>query len=1107
MEAIRKQIEEWKSGLLSPNQNDVLLNIKPDKNALAIEDWYNEEKLFTVPDHAFLKKCDKQHRNAIKESGTPIFGLAKDQLCFTIDHQQYQMPFLLASATLLFNRFNSLFEIEQTEDFYVNPLLLNLLNIEDIASDSNTALQTLEALGLKVQFENGVWAANFHPHRFVIQKELDALSDLPQYNNALRSLFGEQNESADISLSDSYLFPADASQQLAIETVKKENTVVQGPPGTGKSQVIANLIGKVLGKEKNALIVAEKSVALQVIYDLLKQKDLHHFCVLYHHELKAKQFVTSLKNTWKTLESIPKQNVSVNVKHELLLSGLDLKFKRLQQKDLIGGISFNEFKTEFKALQSVKYVEQKPTIPKWKKELESLKQLEVNGFPIYGSWLYLKTEQFTIADIQKSLQKLREKCNQFDLEKYSPKQIEQRSKLSLLNSLFFHDDNALPISIFEANSKTQKKLLKHYHLLKTLLEKKEVLVAEEKLWKKQFSLTELQEYIEVLSSKSRFNFKSWRVKNKLSKYTHLDIGDTKNALENLVELTDIKRKIITQKEGLRKLDLPDELPVLEHIVYAIKRINSADQNAVQQLFEFTEKERLTLKSQNQDLNEVQQLIRYYFQFDDAPIGKQIGELNEELPLIIENNTRLKQISIATKNILSSVSTLAEAEHIIYNSHWKDFKGQFPDLGETTGKDIQATLNSIIEAESLASDEFSNSITQRIKQGFEEYHQLLQTPASKLKPEQKELKKTLRKGKSILVKAFDKKRVFPSVRELLESEARLWVQLLHPVFLCSPYSVAKSLPLDFSFDLNIFDEASQIPLNHIVGAVQRSKRVVISGDQQQMAPQFYFQKKTQHQMEALHHASFYWKNVMLTHHYRSKHPRLIEFSNRYFYENKLRTFPTLNPEIPIEVITTKGVFTERKNEEEAEIAAKIITTKIINNTFDFGLVAFSQTQLQAILDKIPAKERDQLTQHDFIFVQSLENVQGDQCEHLIISLGYGKNENGDFHMRFGPLNKEQGHRRLNVLMSRAVSKTTFIRSVEAKDFAISDNEGVESLRKLMLFLEEEERTLKNTHFPEGVRNNGDMLEIKNVSNTFKDAKTALDFYRTMIDRDWKVEIGI
>ena len=170
------------------------------------------------------------------------------------------------------------------------------------------------------------------------------------------------------------------------------------------------------------------------------------------------------------------------------------------------------------------------------------------------------------------------------------------------------------------------------------------------------------------------------------------------------------------------------------------------------------------------------------------------------------------------------------------------------------------------------------------------------------------------------------------------------------------------------------------------------------------------------------------------------------------------------------------------------------------------MAFSQTQLNAILDKLSANHQNQLLEEEAdYFVQSLENVQGDQCNHLIISMGYAPNEEGDFHMRFGPLNQEQGHRRLNVLMSRAKSKITFVRSVKAEDFSISDNDGVELLRKLMLFLEEEHSDLDQqlgNHIT--LDASSKKLTVRQPQNTFESSVGLVNFYNVMVSRGWDVE---
>jgi hypothetical protein len=56
----------------------------------------------------------------------------------------------------------------------------------------------------------------------------------------------------------------------------------------------------------------------------------------------------------------------------------------------------------------------------------------------------------------------------------------------------------------------------------------------------------------------------------------------------------------------------------------------------------------------------------------------------------------------------------------------------------------------------------------------------------------------------------------------------------------------------------------------------------------------------------------------------------------------------------------------------------------------------------------------------VFVKNIENVQGDERDVILISVGYGPQEPGGrlSAMTFGPVNGEGGERRLNVLFSRA-----------------------------------------------------------------------------------------
>lgn len=100
-------------------------------------------------------------------------------------------------------------------------------------------------------------------------------------------------------------FPLDAYQEHAIKEIKRGNSlVVQGPPGTGKSQLISNLICDFIARGKNVLLVCQKRAALDVVYERLKEKEMHDFVALVH----------DFKNDRKPIyEQIDQQIESVDV--------------------------------------------------------------------------------------------------------------------------------------------------------------------------------------------------------------------------------------------------------------------------------------------------------------------------------------------------------------------------------------------------------------------------------------------------------------------------------------------------------------------------------------------------------------------------------------------------------------------------------------------------------------------------------------------------------------------------------------------------------------------------------------------------------------------------
>ena len=319
--------------------------------------------------------------------------------------------------------------------------------------------------------------------------------------------------------------------------------------------------------------------------------------------------------------------------------------------------------------------------------------------------------------------------------------------------------------------------------------------------------------------------------------------------------------------------------------------------------------------------------------------------------------------------------------------------------------------------------------------------------------------------AILRGQIAKRRAHMPIRQLMLKAAPV-VQALKPVMMMSPLSVAQFLsPGHMAFDLLVMDEASQIQPVDALGAVARCRQIVVVGDERQLPPTKFFSKLTndvpEHDeddetgAEAGDVESVLGLCLarglpqrMLRWHYRSRHQSLIAVSNSQFYENKLKIIPSPYTReagtglrfIPI----ASGVF-ESGSSGANPVEAKAVAEAIIRHALDhpalsLGVATFSVRQRKAIQDHLELMRRANPVTEAFFsghsnepfFIKNLENVQGDERDVIFISVGYGRNENGFFAMRFGPLGSEGGERRLNVLISRAKRRCDVFASITDED---------------------------------------------------------------------------
>ncbi len=340
---------------------------------------------------------------------------------------------------------------------------------------------------------------------------------------------------------------------------------------------------------------------------------------------------------------------------------------------------------------------------------------------------------------------------------------------------------------------------------------------------------------------------------------------------------------------------------------------------------------------------------------------------------------------------------------------------------------------------------------------------------------------------LLHNEFTKSKRFTPVRQLV-ARAGAAIQTLTPCFMMSPLSLAKFVaPRSLHFDLLVIDEASQMKPEDALGGMFRATQLVVVGDTKQLPPTDFFSRSggeantssdeddddidAESILEACERT--FGKRRILKWHYRSRCESLIAFSNREFYENKLITFPMAKPgAFSVEHVRVNGTYRTRQNPDEAAAIARAAIAFMQHFANEpeeslptLGIVAINTEQRDFINDELARMgSGDKLVEQyrqkaeaksEPLFIKNLENVQGDERDHIFISMTYGcKHGEPAMAQRFGPINGKQGHRRLNVLFTRARARIGLFTSFGSEDVRPADgsSEGVTVLKRYLEYAE-------------------------------------------------------
>jgi primosomal replication protein N'' len=333
-----------------------------------------------------------------------------------------------------------------------------------------------------------------------------------------------------------------------------------------------------------------------------------------------------------------------------------------------------------------------------------------------------------------------------------------------------------------------------------------------------------------------------------------------------------------------------------------------------------------------------------------------------------------------------------------------------------------------------------------------------------------------------------------LREFMNLGWDIGLKEVRPVWLMGPDVASRMLPLRPVFDMIVYDEASQMPVEFALPSLYRGKSVIVSGDDKQLPPTSFFANRVDIEEEEtpeldevedfseedrqafvetwnrreikdcpnlLELSKAVLSKIMLQVHYRSTYRELISYSNNAFYEGKLNVsvrhpVSEVDRARPLEVVRVDGIYEHRTNADEATAVVELLTAIWGEGSApSIGVVTFNRDQADLIEQRLEeraeenaefrAAYRRELARTEYgedmgFFVKNVENVQGDERDQIIFSTTFGKNRSGKFRRNFGVLGQSGGERRLNVAVTRARKKITVLTSMPVDEIASALGSG-------------------------------------------------------------------
>ncbi len=953
--------------------------------------------------------------------------------------------------------------------------------------------------------------------------------------------------------------PADPTQAEAVAKAQSgQSFIIQGPPGTGKSQTITNLIADFAARGKRVLFVCQKRAALDVVYHRLSQHGLDQLSVLIHDaQSDKKQFIDDLKTTYQqwvnedlsTDDSKEGNRDEVTRRMQTSIDSLS-RFSTSMRGPVEGGhdsvVSVLAERLEMEAPPELDPADSElvPDHGPWQLHRAAVHDAatalqDIGESPIISK-LPLRQVGRPILDAPRPLAALLEGLDRLDalLEQVHSAALAVRANASsedLTQAVAFARtlQSLLPdrLQLLDPGSTLSTVLKNFTRKLKTAQRSLEKSEKDATGWHEKLppadARTALDQARSLGSSFALLRVLSptwWRLRASLNASYNFAARRVRPSwtliLEELVAVYDCEDALQAVQQDSR--DAIGFEGSLDKFIEQIESLRTTDDLSPLEVelrgrwLQTPSAVSVILAAQS-SIDALQAEASQVFDgggtlsFD--ALAALVAESRAASDLLPEVQDSLRQMLGASVDVRNAVRSLPLTptdwdRAVIQQALDRTFRANRPlaRFTHATLRKRQAELerdhNTLLEVN-------AHAVRERARERFRSRLAVCSLPAAKLTEEQKDTKRIYNAGRRILEREFEKMMRHRSIRDLSGGNSGSVVYDLKPIWLMSPLSISETVPIDEQrFDVVIFDEASQIPIEEAVPAVYRAPQMIVVGDQMQLPPTNFFSsgrstsddadeaelfKEVQYDLEAesfLSHAASKLASTMLGWHYRSRHEALIRFSNQAFYEGRLRTIPDrLRPatRAPIAVDDLEAgdlnvahvldrpisyhrlansPYEKRTNTGEATYIARLVRSLLRSESgHTIGIVAFSEAQqgeIESALQRLGGEdprflreleaeyEREEEGQYVGLFVKNLENVQGDERDIVILSVCYGPDKHGKMRMNFGPINKGGGEKRLNVVFSRAKHHMVVVSSIDYSAITNEFNDGAMCFRRYLQF---------------------------------------------------------